>query len=863
MQDAVSANNGMPTGNLSYSVGEVGQGLLLDGTTASATIPASSSLTVQSLTIEGWINPWSVSAQEPIVEYSAPTGWAGVHLWLAVGSPGTLFANIRSQSSGLNQNSISSGSGLVPSNQWSHVAVTYDQSSGVVCLFFDGTNVAVRSVGSVTPNTGLPLNIGLRPATSSEGGAGTHFRGKIDELSLYNRALSAAEVQAIYMAGGAGKCFVGFAPTIQSQPTNQTANASGTAAFSVVAGGSAPLCYQWLFNGTNSIINATNSSLVLTNLQLAAAGLYSVAVTNPYGWTISSNAVLTVIPPPPCLPAPFGLVSWWRAEGDSTDCAGSNDGLLEGGVTFSSGEVGQALNFNGTSADVRVPASASLDVGAGGGLTVEGWIKPTSVSSQQPIVEWNSNYFAVHLWIGVNSPACLYGNLIDRSGSYHVITSAANVIQAGKYQHVAMTYNHTNGSGALYLNGVVVAQASLGVFTPQTTADLYLGYRPHGGVAGTRFAGQMDEISLYSRALSSNEIVSIYLAGTAGKCVASLAPVITTQPTNQAVLVGGTAAFTVAASGNRISYQWKFNGTNIAWATNATLTLTNVQPEQAGNYAALVSNPYGSTLSSNAPLTILSGPNIEVQPVFQLIMPGCDAVFSISASGSAPMSFQWWKDRYALSGETNSSLTIPDAQSYDLGRYFVVVSNPYGSQTSSNAMLAFDSLPVTTPVTIQRYAWGGVRIWAPNLVANDTDADGDGLSVIGVSPFSNLGGNVSLRGNWVFYAPPAGNTNADSFSYTVSDGHCGGTTVGSVAVQTRIDTSPSGSFFVENAGNGSLRLTFVGLPNQTYRLQYTQDLANSNWQDLGSWTCDTYGSFELIDTPPANSPARYYRTVWP
>jgi hypothetical protein len=291
--------------------------------------------------------------------------------------------------------------------------------------------------------------------------------------------------------------------------------------------------------------------------------------------------------------------------------------------------------------------------------------------------------------------------------------------------------------------------------------------------------------------------------------------------------------------------------------------LTNVQPEQAGSYAVLVSNPFGSVLSSNALLTMLTGPSIAVQPVSQLIMPGCDAVFSVSAGGSAPMSFQWWKDRFALSGETNSSLTIPDAQSYDLGRYFVVVFNPYGSQTSSNAMLAFDSLPVTSPATIQRYAWGGVRIWAPELMAKNTDADGDALWIIGVSPFSNLGGNVSLRGNWVFYSPPAGNTNADSFSYTVSDGHCGGTAIGTVAVQTRIETTPTGSFFVEGAGNGSLHLTFVGLPDQTYRVQWTQDLANPNWQDLGSWTADTYGSFEFVDTPPANSPARYYRTVWP
>ncbi|MGA2786737.1 MAG: immunoglobulin domain-containing protein, partial [Verrucomicrobiota bacterium] len=82
-------------------------------------------------------------------------------------------------------------------------------------------------------------------------------------------------------------------------------------------------------------------------------------------------------------------------------------------------------------------------------------------------------------------------------------------------------------------------------------------------------------------------------------------PVIVTQPANQTATAGGTARFSVAARGSvPLSYQWRFGGTKIAGGTNTTLTLTNVQAGEAGNYAVLVTNADGSILSSNALLTV-------------------------------------------------------------------------------------------------------------------------------------------------------------------------------------------------------------------------------------------------------------------
>src|ERR1019366_9359794 len=449
------------------------------------------------------------------------------------------------------------------------------------------------------------------PAIGARGdNLGNSFLGSIDEVSVYNRALTAAEIQSIYNADGTGKCTGPTTPIITAQPANQTVNLGGTATFTVVASGKAPLSYQWRLNGTN-IAGATGTSLTLSNVQPAQAGNYLVVVTNAYGSTNSANALLTVILPPSCAPPPSGLVSWWRAEGNGNDAAGTNTATLQGGLSFTNGQVGQCFQFNGVDASLRVPASSTLNVGAGGGLTIECWIDPVSVSAQMPIVEWNSGTFGVMFWVAVptlyggGGPGSLYAGLFDTASGSHSLATPGGTLSANRYQHVAMTYDKSSGAAALYLNGVVGAQANLGVFTPGTTADLNIGFRPYGGAAGTRFQGQMDEISLYSRALSASEIQAIYNADGAGKCTALTAPFITSQPTNQTVTAGGTATFTVAAGGTpALSYQWRLNGTNIAGATGTSLALSNVQPAQAGNYAVVVTNDYGSTNSANALLTV-------------------------------------------------------------------------------------------------------------------------------------------------------------------------------------------------------------------------------------------------------------------
>jgi hypothetical protein len=122
-----------------------------------------------------------------------------------------------------------------------------------------------------------------------------------------------------------------------------------------------------------------------------------------------------------------------------------------------------------------------------------------------------------HLWLstGAVSPGVgnLYANLKDIAGNDHYIFSEDGLITANHFQHVALTYDKTTGMAALYRNGVEVANQNLGIFTPQTSSDLYFGIRVAGPFSGLYFKGKMDEVSIYNRALATEEIQADYEAG--------------------------------------------------------------------------------------------------------------------------------------------------------------------------------------------------------------------------------------------------------------------------------------------------------------------------------------------------------------
>jgi hypothetical protein len=343
----------------------------------------------------------------------------------------------------------------------------------------------------------------------------------------------------------------------------------------------------------------------------------------------------------------------------------------------------------------------------------------------------------------------------------------------------------------------------------------------------------------------------------------SLAPVIAGQPASQAVLIGGEAVFSVTASGAPpLSYQWSFDGTNISGATSASLTLTDLQACQSGCYAVLVGNSFGSTLSSNAMLAVGSLPRISGQPASQSVESNCNATFSVSASSAQTVGYQWWYNDAALDAATNSSLAISGVQASNFGSYSVVLTNVFGATTSAVAVLALALPPQANPVTVLRFPQGGVRVNVSALTSNDTVAMYDSLTVIEVSTNSAEGGSVSLSGSWIYYTPPANGAASDTFTYTVSDGHCG-TSMATVTVLPGASNPQPLNFAIANTGDGSVQLSFDGMPGGAYQIQCTASLSPASWQTLTNAPANSLGVFQISDSSAANLPMRFYRALWP
>jgi hypothetical protein len=173
------------------------------------------------------------------------------------------------------------------------------------------------------------------------------------------------------------------------------------------------------------------------------------------------------------------------------------------------------------------------------------------------------------------------------------------------------------------------------------------------------------------------------------------APVITEQPTNMTVTLGKNGYFKVVANGtDPLSYQWYFSATNIPNATNTFHGIPNVQATNLGSYFVVISNAVGQVTSAVAILSAPLPPAIATQPTNLVAIEGGPANFTVVATGAEPLAYQWWFNQTTLlAGQTNASLTIPNAQSTNAGNYYVVITNSLGSITSALAVLTLLTPP--------------------------------------------------------------------------------------------------------------------------------------------------------------------------
>jgi hypothetical protein len=414
--DSVGNNNGELINGASYDAGMVGSGFSFYGPwEESVQIPYRSTMATPSFTIEAWVYP------------SAPVDWQAFIFGQSYGrqlvvQAGTTGARVAMYVTDLNGTFYgASPLGEIPINAWTHVAGTWDGT--YLRLYTNGVMAAQGTPGiSAIRDSSCDFSIG---GINSSCGADQYFTGLVDEVSLYDRALLAGEVNAIYAAGSAGKCKS----------------------------------------------------------------------------------------PQPCVNCPASGVSWWAAEGEASDAFRAHGGTLQNGAGFASGMDGQAFNFNGSSQSVEIPYAAGL---ATSNFSVEAWVNPAGQVAWQACIFAQS--YGRQLIVSNGTRGLNVAFVVSTSQYTFYEVDSSGEIPTNEWTHLAGTWDSASHLLSLYVNGTLDRQAPLGITPWDSGCSFTIGGANSCGYYGQFFPGRVDEATLYSTALTPNEVRAIYNAGPSGKC---------------------------------------------------------------------------------------------------------------------------------------------------------------------------------------------------------------------------------------------------------------------------------------------------------------------------------------------------------
>jgi uncharacterized repeat protein (TIGR03803 family) len=329
------------------------------------------------------------------------------------------------------------------------------------------------------------------------------------------------------------------------------------------------------------------------------------------------------------------------------------------------------------------------------------------------------------------------------------------------------------------------------------------------------------------------------------------APSITAQPTNMVVLTGTVARFAVSATGSAsFYYQWQFNGDSLVGGTNAVYTISSVETNNAGYYSVVVSNSAGALTSSNATLTAV------VSPASQTDYASSSATFTVTAVSPDTLNYQWQEngtnliDGGNISGATNDTLTIASVSDSDAATYTVVVSDGSDDVTTTNATLTVNDMLLFAAQPLSQTAGAG------SMVTFTT-------TVYGAAPFlfqwyfnSNPIGSPTAGTNYSSYTlTDVGTNQAGDYSVQVFNG--AGSLTSSNAVLTVV---PQPELLLKVSAGYPL-LSLYGTPGDTYQVQYSTNLAQTNWINLSLIDLST-NLFQFLDPGGFGQPARFYRAFF-
>ncbi len=430
-----------------------------------------------------------------------------------------------------------------------------------------------------------------------------------------------------------------------------------------------------------SVVSREVSALVTAspNADVAAASLEVsvLTVTNPSHF---------------CLASPPGLVAWWPGDGSGVDLAATNFATPHNGASFVPGIVAEAFSFDGVDDFVSVSDSPLWDFGLDD-FSIALWVKFNRIKRSMFVHQQDGS------GVGGFEFDLQVGGLVFARDNVHVAIIQPWFPRTNTWYHLAVI--RYGGEYRLFVDGTQLGSPTL----DSNPVNNVAGPLRIGNWASPQYDldGFIDELSIFNRALSSNEIASIVAAGSAGMCKPTLPPSIVQQPTDLTLYAGQSGSFSVLASGDSpLRYQWRFNGSPVTGETNRVLAFSSPQSATAGPYDVVVNNALGAVTSRVATLTVrLDVPDLAVH---QLSVPGevgggqvIPIVFTVTNRGFGAATLPW----------SNSVFLATNSEG---GGARVLVSPPQPA-----ALIVGDFLTVTQSVIVPTELSGA---WYPGVTVN-------------------------------------------------------------------------------------------------------------------------------------------------
>ncbi len=273
------------------------------------------------------------------------------------------------------------------------------------------------------------------------------------------------------------------------------------------------------------------------------------------------------------------------------------------------------------------------------------------------------------------------------------------------------SYVSSGGSNIPQITPVAGDSGTLGfayTSVPTGGADFTFTLSYSAGLVGTQtlggIAGIFRPLDGASQRITAAEVVLAPAGSTGPGNPVPVAPAILTQPVGGDLVAGQAITLSVVASGTApLTYQWRKDNAAIAGATAASYAIAAVTSAAAGSYTVVVGNSAGSAVSAAATITVRpattppTAPQIVTAPADVTVAAGATATFSVTASGTAPLLYQWRRDGAALAGATLATLALANVQAAQAGTYSVVVANSAGAVTSAAARLTVTAAPPPLP----------------------------------------------------------------------------------------------------------------------------------------------------------------------